>query len=109
MPAEALTTLGALSFKESLENDRGLWINIWEINYLISKGIITVDEAALKTYRANEDEVFSAACTIEETLEDYVGYPLDDDDKQVYDAVIGMLVSGASCSTNTTTIPCKKE
>ena len=99
MPAEELTMLGALSFKESLSNDRGLWINIREINYLLSKAIIAVDEAALRAYLDSVDEPDWEASSLEEGLEDFVGHPLDDDEKHVYDAVISMIVPGASSST----------
>ena len=52
--------VGGISFKSMLSNESGVWIRVGEINYLIDKGIITVDEEALHQYVDQRDPLYEA-------------------------------------------------
>lgn len=84
--------LGALSFKGVLSNERGTWVNIREINYLIQKGIITVDTQALKNFVDNEDEEFNEYMSegngIDEWAKDMFGRVLDEKERRLYEAAL---------------------
>ena len=55
---EIFTVLGALSFKGCFSQNGKIYIDLKEINYLISKGIISVDETRLKNFVDSDDEEF---------------------------------------------------
>ena len=52
--------VGGINFKSMLSNGSGVWIRVREINYLIDKGIITVDKDALKEYVDQRDPEYEA-------------------------------------------------
>lgn len=81
--------LGGLSFKSAFSDGRGVWVRIREINYLIEKGIITVDEEALKGFVDNIDEEYNALIqndSLEAGLKDMIGRDLNDKDRLLIEA-----------------------
>ncbi|MBQ9010566.1 MAG: hypothetical protein IJ088_14760 [Clostridia bacterium] len=70
-------------------NERGAWVRVRELNYLIGKGIITVDEEALREYVDREDEEFNAMIrsdSEEDRISEMLGRELTDTDRQFYEA-----------------------
>ena len=83
--------LGGLSFKSFFSDGRGVWVRVREINYLIGKGIIQVDEAALKEFVNTIDDEFNALIrrdSLEDGIRDMLGRELDEKDRLMIEAVL---------------------
>lgn len=78
-----------MDFKSMLSNASGIWVKVREINYLIDKGIMTVDREALKEYVDTPDPEYNAMIrrdSVEDDLTDFLGRELNDIDRQFYEA-----------------------
>jgi hypothetical protein len=81
--------VGGLSFKSFLSDGRTVWVKVREINYLIEKGIMTVDEKALKEFVDNIDEDYNAMMrldSLEGGATDMLGRELNDQERQMLEA-----------------------
>ena len=91
--------LAGLSFKRCLTYDSSVWVDIREINFLISKGIISVDETALKDFINGRETGYYEMMgnssvensSVEKCVRDFVGHDLSDRDRLIVHAVKAVL------------------
>lgn len=86
--------LAGLSFKRCLTYDSSVWVDIREINFLISKGIISVDETALKDFINGRETGYyemMGNSSVEKCVRDFVGHDLSDRDRLIAYAVKAVL------------------
>lgn len=78
-----------LSFKTMLANEKGVWVRVREISYLVDKGIIQVDQDALAEYADTPDPDFSELMrneSAEGDMQDILGRELSETDKAFVEA-----------------------
>jgi len=78
-----------LSFKTMLSNEKGVWVRVREISYLVDKGIIQVDQEALAEYADTPDPEFSELIkndSAEGHMQDALGRELSETDKAFMEA-----------------------
>lgn len=86
--------LAGLSFKRCLTYNFSVWVDIREINFLILKGIISVDEVALKDFINSMNSGYYenvVSSSIEKCVRDFVGHDLSDRDRLIAYAVKAVL------------------
>ena len=86
--------LAGLSFRRCLTYDSSVWVDIREINFLISKGIFSVDETALKDFINGRNTGYYEIMgppSIENCVRDFVGHDLSDRDRLIAYAVKAVL------------------
>lgn len=81
--------VGGIQFKSMLSAPSGIWIRVREINYLIERGIVQVDRAALAEYVDRPDPEYNAMMTKngpEEYLRDLLGREPNEVDRRFFEA-----------------------
>ena len=81
--------VGGIKFKSMQSNPSGVWIRVREVNYLIEKGIIQVDEAALAEYVDSPDPEYNAMMMKsgnKDYMRDLLGREPDEVDQRFFEA-----------------------
>ena len=81
--------VGGIQFKSMLSNPSGIWVRVREINYLIEKGIIHIDESALNKYADCPDPEYNAIMmksASEDHVRDMLGRELNEVDRLFIEA-----------------------